>query len=293
MRYQITHVTTYRYRDPVLLGHNHAHLSPRSSERQDCVACSLDIVPTPRQQAYWTDYFGNRVTYFTIEQEHRELRVQALSQVQVVPPRMHAASLTPCWEEVRERLAKAQDLETLSASQFTFDSPLVRRSAEAASYAAESFFPRRPLLSALLDLTARIFRDFKYDTTATTVNTPTSEVFRKRRGVCQDFAHLQITCLRSLGLAARYVSGYLQTDPPPGQPKLIAADASHAWLSVYCPELGWLDVDPTNNQVPQFRHITLAWGRDYGDVCPIKGVFLGGNAHSIQVEVDVAPCNTA
>ncbi len=152
------------------------------------------------------------------------------------------------------------------------------------------FAPGRPLLEAVLDLTGRIFREFKYDPTASCVNTPTEETLRKRRGVCQDFAHLEITCLRSLGLAARYVSGYLLTDPPPGQQKLVGADASHAWLSVFCPQQNcWFDLDPTNNQIPQIRHVTLAWGRDYGDVCPIKGVFLGGGDHRMYVSVDVAP----
>ncbi len=152
-----------------------------------------------------------------------------------------------------------------------------------------SFTPGRPLLEAALDLTGRIFHEFKYDPTATSVSTPTMEVFEKRRGVCQDFAHLEIGCLRSLGLAARYVSGYLLTDPRPGQPRLVGADASHAWLSVFCPGHGWVDLDPTNNVIPALRHVTVAWGRDYGDVCPIKGVFLGGGSHWMTVAVDVVP----
>ena len=179
---------------------------------------------------------------------------------------------------------------TDKAPQFTFESPLIRFIDEARDYALRSFAPGRPLLEAALDLTARIFREFKYDPTASCVNTPTEEILRKRRGVCQDFAHLEITCLRSLGLAARYVSGYLLTDPPAGQPKLVGADASHAWLSIYCPQQNcWFDLDPTNNQIPQVRHVTLAWGRDYSDVCPINGIFLGGGDHRMYVSVDVAP----
>ena len=160
---------------------------------------------------------------------------------------------------------------------------------EARDSALKSFTPNRPILDAALELNGRIYGDFKYDLTATSLNTPTSELFRTRRGLCQDFAHLLITCLRSLGLAARYVSGYLLTTPPPGQPKLVGSDASHAWVSVFCPGKGWVDLDPTNNQIPQLGHITLGWGRDYSDVSPVKGVFLGGGDHRMCVSVDVAP----
>ena len=145
---------------------------------------------------------------------------------------------------------------------------------------------------ALLDLTARIHKDFRFDSKVTNVRTPTEEVFRKRRGVCQDFAHLQIACLRSLNIAARYVSGYLRTYPPPGQPRLVGADASHAWVSAYCPGIGWLDMDPTNNVVPSNGHVTLAWGRDYGDVSPLRGLILGGGAHTLKVGVDMEPLDS-
>ena len=153
----------------------------------------------------------------------------------------------------------------------------------------QSFRPERPFVEALLDLTARIYRDFKFDAKATSVRTSTEEVFRKRRGVCQDFAHLQIACLRSLNLPARYVSGYLRTFPPPGRPRLVGADASHAWVSAYCPDIGWMDVDPTNNVVPANNHVTLGWGRDYGDVSPLRGLILGGRDHTLKVNVDVEP----
>jgi transglutaminase-like putative cysteine protease len=175
----------------------------------------------------------------------------------------------------------------LDAGEFTFDSPLVPLDTPFTDYARESFPPGRNLLAAVLDLTARIHRDFKFDPTATTVATPLARVLEQRRGVCQDFAHLQIACLRSLGLPARYVSGYLETVPPAGQAKLLGADASHAWVSFFCPGLGWIDVDPTNNLFPSMQHITLGWGRDYGDVSPIRGVLVGGEEHTLTVSVDV------
>ena len=177
----------------------------------------------------------------------------------------------------------------LAAYQFIFESPRIRPSEELAAYALRSFTPGRDLREALLDFTVRIYTDFKFDAKATNVRTPTEEVFRKRRGVCQDFAHLQIACLRSLNLAARYVSGYLRTYPPPGRPRLVGADASHAWVSVYCPGSGWLDLDPTNNLVVSHSHVTLAWGRDYGDVSPLRGLILGGRDHTLKVGVDMEP----
>jgi transglutaminase-like putative cysteine protease len=180
-----------------------------------------------------------------------------------------------------------RDEQTLQAYEFSFDSPYSKRNGALADYAAPSFTPQRPLLDAVLDLTGRIHADFQYDQRATTLATPLADVLAGRRGVCQDFAHLEIGCLRSMGLAARYVSGYLLTTPPPGGERVVGGDASHAWLSVYSPGYGWIDVDPTNNQLPGDRHITLAWGRDYGDVSPIKGVILGGRQQSVKVAVDV------
>jgi transglutaminase-like putative cysteine protease len=174
-------------------------------------------------------------------------------------------------------------------AQFRFESPYIQFLDAARDYALQSFTPNRPLLDAALELTSRIYREFQYSPAATSISTPTWEVLKQRRGVCQDFAHLQITALRSLGLAARYVSGYLVTVPPPGKARLIGADASHAWLAVFCPGYGWIDLDPTNNVIPQERHVTLGWGRDYHDVCPIQGVLTGGGAHVLTVSVDVSP----
>jgi transglutaminase-like putative cysteine protease len=289
MKYEVTHHTTYHYSEPVTLGHNSTHLTPRTLARQRCLANRLVILPVPSCQRSWTDYFGNQVTYFTVEEEHRELTVTAISDVVMETTQPPPVVSSPAWEEARDAIRRHRDLVDVSAAPYSFDSPCVRRDDRLASYAAMSFTPGRPLLEAALDLTSRIFHEFKYDPTATSVSTPTMEVFEKRRGVCQDFAHLQIGCLRSLGLAARYVSGYLLTDPRPGQPKLVGADASHAWLSVFSPGYGWVDLDPTNNVIPATRHVTVAWGRDYGDVCPIKGVFLGGGSHWMTVAVDVVP----
>ncbi len=218
MKYEVTHRTTYRYSEPVTLGHNSAHLTPRTLDRQRCLSNRLVILPTPSCLRSWTDYFGNHATYFTVEEEHRELSVTAVSEVAMETP-PPAPTMTCAWEEARDGLWQNCDAVDLAAAPYAFDSPCVVRDERLASYASMSFTPGRPLLEAALDLTARIHRDFRFDPAATSVSTPTMEVFEKRRGVCQDFAHLQIGCLRSLGLAARYVSGYLLTDPRPGQPK--------------------------------------------------------------------------
>jgi transglutaminase-like putative cysteine protease len=198
----------------------------------------------------------------------------------------------PAWEEVVRTVSSGLSPEVLEAYEFVFESPRIRPSREFAAYALQSFTSRRRLPEALLDLTARIHADFRFDSKATNVRTTPKEVFQKRRGVCQDFAQLQIACLRSIHLPARYVSGYLRTFPPAGQPRLVGADASHAWVSVYCPGAGWLDVDPTNNVVPSDGHVTLGWGRDYGDISPVRGMILGGRDHTLQVGVDMEPLDS-
>jgi transglutaminase-like putative cysteine protease len=178
-------------------------------------------------------------------------------------------------------------LDILDARQYVIDSPMIKTSAELGSYAQPSFLPNRPLVEVVRDLMQRIYKDFIYDPSFTTIATPLSEVLKYRRGVCQDFAHLAIACLRAHGIAARYVSGYVETRPEPGKPRIVGADASHAWFSVYIPGIGWLDFDPTNNTVPLDQHITLAWGRDYADVTPLKGIAFGGGQHTLSVSVDV------
>jgi transglutaminase-like putative cysteine protease len=247
------------------------------------------IKPQPTVLERRIDYFGNHVTSFAIQEPHTKLVVTAVSKVHVAPLAPIAPDETASWETVRDHLRSPQSARNLEACQFTFDSPHVKCSEGLKDYAAQSFTPNRPILAAALELTERIHREFRYDKTATTVSTPLEDVLRLRRGVCQDFAHLEIGALRSLGLAARYISGYLLTLPPPGQPRLIGADASHAWITVYCGDAGWVDLDPTNNLIPSTSHISLAWGRDYSDVCPINGVFIGGGQHGMNVWVDVLP----
>jgi transglutaminase-like putative cysteine protease len=294
MTYRVTHSTTYDYSEPVALCHNLAHLTPRNHPRQTCLRSDLLINPDPAVISSGIDFFGNATTFFAIQEPHHKLTVMALHIIRLVPATAPAPVPQVSWEEVRDLLAQHRDTESLEACQFRFDSVYIKTTAELAAYASASFPARRPVLAAVLDLTRRIHADFRYDLQATTVTTPLSDVFAAGRGVCQDFAHLQIGCLRSLGLAARYVSGYLATTAAtPGQPRLVGADASHAWLSVYCPGFGWFDVDPTNNQVPSDKHLSLAWGRDYDDVSPIRGVILGGGQHAVTVAVEVVPANEA
>jgi transglutaminase-like putative cysteine protease len=287
MLYRISHSTTYEYAEPVSLCQNLAHLTPRNSASQDCRHSALAITPLPSVLTDRIDYFGNATTFFAVQEPHRQLNATANHLVEVSPPTIPELSQSPAWEDVRELLQKDLSAETLLASEFVCDSRYVRSSPDLVDYARSSFSPGRPILEAVRDLTHRIFTDFQYDQTATTVATTLFEVFANRRGVCQDFAHLQIACLRSLGLAARYMSGYLSTEPPPGCVPLVGTDATHAWLSIYSPRAGWIDVDPTNDQFAGDRHILLAWGRDYDDVSPIKGIVLGGGAHTVSVGVEV------
>ena len=289
MIYRIVHKTSYKYAYPVSVGNHVACLTPRSLPYHRCERHELRITPAPATRTERVDYFGNQLTFFTVQEPHRKLVVEARSFVTIDEAARPWPQESLSWEEVARSLPHDHSLEGLHAYQFVFESPRIRLDEELATYARQSFRPGKPLTDALLDLTARIYTDFKFDSKATNVRTPTEEVFRKRRGVCQDFAHLQIACLRSLNLAARYVSGYLRTYPPPGRPRLVGADASHAWVSAYCPGAGWLDLDPTNNVVPSGGHVTLAWGRDYGDVSPLRGLILGGREHALKVGVDMKP----
>jgi transglutaminase-like putative cysteine protease len=289
MNYKITHRTTYKYRYPVSLGNHVACLKPRSSPGHRLTRSELSIYPAPATRTERIDFFGNVLCFFTVQEPHKELVVEAHSEVsidQAGPPAPQAA--IP-WEDAVRLLPEDRTPAGLDAWQFAFESSRIRTRPDFAAYALQSFTPGRPMPEALLDLTARIHKDFRFDSRGTNVRTPTEDFFKKRRGVCQDFAHLQIACLRSIKIAARYVSGYLRTYPPPGKPRLIGADASHAWVSAYCPGLGWLDVDPTNNLVPTDGHVTLAWGRDYSDVSPLRGLILGGGSHTLRVAVDMEP----
>jgi transglutaminase-like putative cysteine protease len=289
MIYKIVHRTTYKYKYPVSAGTHVACLKPRALPHHQLSRSDLHIQPRPATRTERVDFFGNRLCFFTIQEPHRELVVEAQSEVIMEGKAAPWPQLALPWEEAIKVVPNDHSPAGLEAYQFGFESPRIRVRPEFASYALQSFTPRRPMPEALLDLTARIHKDFRFDSKATSVRTPIEEVFKKRRGVCQDFAHLQIACLRSLNLAARYVSGYLRTYPPPGKPRLVGADASHAWVSAYCPRIGWLDVDPTNNLVPSNGHVTLAWGRDYSDVSPLRGLILGGGAHTLKVAVDMEP----
>jgi transglutaminase-like putative cysteine protease len=235
-----------------------------------------------------TDYFGNRICFFSIQEVHRRLEIVAECRVTVVPVTPPVLSLSPSWEQVARLFSDPVSPEVVEPYEFVFDSPLLRASPALADYARQSFPPESPLLVSALDFNRRIHSDFKYDKVATTVATPLEEVIKSQRGVCQDFAHFGIACLRSLGLAARYVSGYLRTALPGGKPAPIGADASHAWFSVYCPGLGWTDFDPTNNVMPEAGHITLAYGRDFNDVSPVSGIITGGGRHEVKAGVTVS-----
>ncbi|MEI7728853.1 MAG: transglutaminase family protein [Verrucomicrobiota bacterium] len=290
--FEIKHVTTYRYEGAVALSHHLLRLTPRELNRQRCLSHFIELDPTPTVTATHTDYFGNRVTFITQESVHSEFTVIAQSTVAVGPASIPDPAETPPWETVRRLCNGDHTGRSLEATEFVYNSPLVQVHRGYADYAAASFTPNRPMLEAALDLTRRIHADFKFDAKATTVATPLQQVFQQRRGVCQDFAHIQIACFRAMGIPARYVSGYLETLPPVNQPRLIGADASHAWVAFFCPGLGWTDLDPTNNVLPSLRHITLGWGRDFSDVSPIRGVILGGGHHTLKVGVDVIPLDT-
>ena len=289
MLYRVSHRTTYKYVSSVSVGDHVACLKPRSFPQNRLLHNTLNIHPTPTVMTERTDYFGNTLCFFTVQQPHRELVVESNSEVVVDPGTPASAAASLPWEDSTASLASDHSLEALAAYQFQFPSARIRLRPDFANYALVSFTPGRPMRDALLDLTGRVHRDFRFDSKVTNVRTPIEEVFEKRHGVCQDFAHIQIACLRSINVAARYVSGYLRTYPPPGRPRLIGADASHAWLSAFCRQAGWLDMDPTNNVAPTDGHLTVAWGRDYSDVSPLRGLILGGGAHALKVEVDMDP----
>jgi transglutaminase-like putative cysteine protease len=292
--YDVRHRTTFNSEDTVSVSQHVLHLAPRRHPRQRCLESTMTVDPAPAVDSRAEDYFGNPVRYFTVQQPHDRLVVEARSRVEVLPyaKPIDLAGTEP-WESVREQIAEAAGDEVLQVCEFAFDSPYAIATEHVRDYALLSFEPRRPILAAAMDLTTRIFREFEYRGGVSDVSTPVRDVFAMRKGVCQDFAHLEIACLRSLGLAARYVSGYLLTHPPEGKEKLIGSDASHAWLAVWCPSVGWVDFDPTNDVIPSLEHITLGWGRDYGDVSPINGFIVGGGAHQVAVSVDVNPLKPA
>ncbi len=287
MNFEISHRTVYRYSAPVSHSDHLLHLKPRPHARQTVLRHNLLIDPAPASQTDLIDDFGNPATIITIEQDHTKLEIHSRAHIGVERPQRHDPSRSPGWDDVAAQLRANLGAETFEAVLYTCPSRHIRPSRDIYKFAAASFPEGRPLFEAVLDLTARIYHGFTYQSGATDATTPVEEVLRTRRGVCQDFAHIEITCLRTLGLAARYVSGYLLTRPPEGQPKLVGADASHAWISVWSPETGWVDFDPTNNLSPKEEHIALAFGRDFLDVSPVSGVLLGGGDHEVEVAVDV------
>lgn len=287
MKYRIVHKTSYTYSEPTSLFQTEARLTPRTFKKQNCINSKFDITPLPVSLRKRIDFFGNTVQYFAIDSPHKNLSITVTSDVEI----KNNASQFPqdiAWEEAVKYIKNEHNFDVLEARSFVLESPLITVTQELLDYARVSFLPGRPLIEAVHDLMTRIFNDFEYSPGFTTIATPLSQVMKHRRGVCQDFAQLAIGCIRGMKLSARYVSGYIETIPPPGKPKLVGADASHAWFSVYVPTVGWLDFDPTNNQIPENRHITVAWGRDYSDVPPLKGVFFGGGTHELRVSVDVA-----
>jgi len=284
----VSHVTEYRYSTRVELAHHVAHLTPRGSDHQIVDRCDLRIDPVPSELRSGTDSFGNVRSYFSIYAPHELLRVEADSRVRVLDrfPRLDAAA-SPDWETVRDSLHYRAKMPYVPASEFVFPSPFVPRHRELAEYARASFPAGRPLMQAAIELMHRVHADFRYRPASTEISTPLLEAFRARTGVCQDFTHVLIGCLRSVGLSARYVSGYLVSAGAPGRPRPIGADASHAWASVFCPRLGWVDLDATNDAIPRQRHVTVAIGRDYSDVAPLRGVIRGGGEHELAVAVRV------
>lgn len=292
VRYRVRHVTAYDYGEDVSVSHHLLHLTARPHPRQRVRRCVLTVEPAPAVRSDHVDYFGNTVTYVAVQEPHRTFSVIAESEVEVfAPPPLDPAVAVP-WESVRDSLRGSMTGpdDGVEIGQYAFDSALVAVSPVLIDYALPSFSPGRPVTEVGLDLMTRIHRDFTFDPTATTIATPLGEVMSHRRGVCQDFAHIVIGCMRGMGLAARYVSGYLRTLPPPGRPRLIGADVSHAWASLWCgPATGWLDLCPTNARRADQDFITVAWGRDYDDVSPARGVLLGGAGHTLSVSVDVEP----
>lgn len=293
MIYDVRHSTKIQYEEQVSEAHHVLHLIPRSFARQRRIAATLTIEPEPSQLTVNEDYFGNVTHHLTIQEPHDSLLLESNARIEVLTGEAAVTvGTSPAWEEIAAMLSNGQG-RSIGAQQFIYDSPQVLFGRDVRDYAQASFAPGRPLLAVAMELTERIFDEFEYQGGVSDVSTPVRKVLEMRKGVCQDFAHLQIACLRSYGLAARYVSGYLLTRPPPGQQKLVGSDASHAWVSVWAGDAGWVDFDPTNRLIPGNEHITVGWGRDYSDVSPTNGFIVGGGAHEVSVGVDVSPVMTA
>jgi transglutaminase-like putative cysteine protease len=289
-RYRVVHETRYKYQNTVSLSQQYLHMTPRSFAYQETESHLIWLDPVVDDSRDGLDYFGNCTRHVSLTHPHDSLLVHAESTVALRerPGLAQIAGSLP-WESVRDMMGKERSAATLEACRYLYASPHVTCFPALEAYARLSYVPGRPQLDAALDLTHRIFDDFEFDDKATDISTPLEQVLRGRRGVCQDFAQLMIGCLRSIGLPARYMSGYILTHPPAGKPRLIGADASHAWVSVYCPTLGWIDFDPTNHCLVQHEHITLGWGRDFSDVTPMRGIVLGGGQQDLDVQVTMTP----
>ncbi len=288
MIYDIRHITTYRYAAPVASARCSIRLWPRQDSDQTVISAGIDVTPAPVQRRESVDFFGNRVIEARIGSPHTKLRIELAARVDVRRAQTPAPGLTPAWELARDAAIDMQSLDTMAPVHFVFPSRRVALSDSITTYARESFSAGRPVLEGAADMMRRIHAEFSYDPEATEVSTPLAEAFQRRGGVCQDFAHIMIAGLRGLGLPAAYVSGYLRTIPAPGKPRLEGADASHAWVAVWCgPVFGWLQLDPTNALIVGNDHIVIAIGRDYADISPIHGVILASGKQSLDVSVDV------
>lgn len=292
MLYRITHTTEYTYAGSISLCHNIAMLIPRNTVQQLRKKTTIKISPEPDVMKEYEDFFGNKVLYFAIQHQHKKLSVTVTNEIEKQKSPASAISLygNIAWELARLHLFETNP-DYIDARQFITETSMTTIDDQITLYALQSFTPKRPIFEAAMDLMQRIYKDFKFDPDFSTVSTPVTEVMRLKRGVCQDFAHLAIACLRSIGLPARYVSGYIETLPALGKEKLVGIDASHAWFSIYIPNLGWMDFDPTNNQIPGDQHVTIGWGRDYSDITPLKGIILSSGSHKLRVSVDVRRVN--
>ena len=292
MRYQVTHITCYEYEQKVNACYNRAYLLPRETAYQNINTPIIMINPVPTVSNRRIDYFGNHAYHFSLTEPHQHLSIEVVTVAKLSENRqniMGELAYGATCSEVLERVENPKgNVETLYAREFLLPSPMVGLMPELVPFAQDCFSPDKPFLTAVSELNSKIYREFEFESGSTVIATPIREVLNNRRGVCQDFSHLAIACMRSLGYPARYISGYLETLPPPGEKKLEGADASHAWFSVFSPGEGWFEFDPTNNSTPYNQHIVTAWGRDYSDVSPLRGiVYGGGQSHSLNVSVDV------
>ena len=294
MEFQLSHTTSYNYETGVTFCHNIATIKPKTMLGQTLLEYKLDISPLPSEMSERLDFFGNTITRFSIQKHHTELKVSAMSKVlrdYLLQPNIEnsVSGKTITLEQALNAL-KTNDPETIEAKQYILESIFITNiSADIKAYAEQSFKPNRPVFEAAYELMQRIYTEFDFDSKFSTIATPLQEVLKAKKGVCQDFAQIAIACIRAMGLPARYVSGYIETLPPPGKEKLVGTDASHAWFSIYIPTFGWIDFDPTNNQIPKNQHITVAWGRDYYDVPPLKGVIYSTGKNKMNVAVDIRP----